>query len=447
MGTFSLQQIASILKCSLLTTGQATGVAVDSRLIKPQELFFALPGARADGHAFIKEAAEKGAIGAIVSKSYNGPDYGLPLMKAENPLVSLQTLAKTILAQRNQKIVAVTGSIGKTTTKDFITAMLKTEYKVGSTPGNSNSQIGVPLAILNHTDGSEEILVIEMGMTLPGQIANLVEIAPPDVALITYVALVHACNFEGLEDIGKAKAEIFSHPRTRLGILPRETDHFGDLSRIGSCAKLSFSVNPAASADFVMTCNQDSLIIRTKNETVTLPLLQVPGQHNLHNLLGAITVARSCDVSWHNIEKAIKTLELPERRLQRVEKDGIVFINDSYNAAAPSLKAALQSLPQPPVGGKKIAVIGEMLELGKFSHQCHKEVGDFALQHVHSVFCLGEGCAPIVEKWKAAKRPIYWTNEIEDLKKALKQEVKAGDVVLLKGSRAKGLWKIIEDWS
>ena len=218
-------------RCSL----SISGFSVDTRLTKPQEVFVALPGQQVDGHTFLGEAAAKGAIAAVVSKNYQGPDFGLPLIRVADGLQLLQDLAKHHLAKVNPRIVAVTGSIGKTTTKDFIGTLLKTKFKVGITPGNSNSQIGMPLAILNNFEGNEDIAVIEMGMTESGHISSLVRIAPPDVAVITSIALVHPCFFEGADEIetlgriGLAKAEIFSHPKTQMGILNYEIPNFDQL--------------------------------------------------------------------------------------------------------------------------------------------------------------------------------------------------------------------------
>lgn len=234
-----LSEVGGIL--GLPKTGEAIvrGVAVDSRQIKPGDLFFALPGAKADGHTFLEEAAKKGAAGAVVHHSYNGADFGLPLIKSDDVLQTLQELARKKVESARPRIVGITGSLGKTTTKEFVTTLLKAKYRVAASPGNSNSQIGLPLAILNHSGEGDEILVLEMGMTHPGEIHKLVSIAPPEVAVVTKVALVHACNFESIEEIAHAKGEIFSHPLTKMGIYNKESDFGGMLSGSGKCAKRS----------------------------------------------------------------------------------------------------------------------------------------------------------------------------------------------------------------
>lgn len=423
----------------------ASGVAVDSRLLRQSDLFFALPGAQVDGHTFLEEVSLKGASGAVVLSSYHGPDFGLPLIRSPNVLASLQTLAKTLLAQANMKVVAITGSVGKTTTKDFIAGLLHRKFRVSASPGNSNSQIGLPLTILNNTDLEDDILILEMGMTHPGQITQLIDIAPPAIAVVTTVALVHACNFDSLQGIAKAKAEIFSHPDTEVGIYHLESDIGKELNKSGLCKKFSFSTKKTE-ADYFLRDETNSMVIKEgQEEPVELPLLNLPGTHNRHNFLAAVAVARQCGMSWNEIIEAQSSLALPERRLEIIEKFGAIFVNDSYNASEMSVKAALDALPVPKKGSRRIAVLGEMMELGKFSKQCHRSVGEHALKCVDMMICFGEGCQPIFECWMQADRHVFWPADRSGAVAALRDHLQPGDVVLLKGSRSKGVWKVLEE--
>jgi UDP-N-acetylmuramoyl-tripeptide--D-alanyl-D-alanine ligase len=444
MKATSLKILAAMIGAETDSESLANGVAVDTRILKPEDLFFALPGENCDGHDFVGEAASKGCVGAVVSKKYKGESFGLPLLFVEDVLKALQNLAKLMLSQRKVTVVAVTGSLGKTTTKGFIAALLKHKFRVSVSPGNSNSQIGLPLTILNHTTAEDEVVVLEMGMSHPGQLSKLIEIAPPDIAVITTVALVHAENFTGLEEIARSKAEIFGHPSTRLGIYPADYDHGQALAETGVCPKLSFSITRSES-DFCMEAKEDSLHI-WENGRVSKPLphLLVPGVHNRHNFLAAVAVARNLGMDWEAIKAAQTSLELPERRLQTVKKNGVIFINDAYNASEMSMKAALSSLPQPENGGNTIAFLGGIVELGKFSEACHREVGKFALDYVDRMFCFGEDCLPIVEEWRHAGRLVVWTKKKEELMTELLQQLRPGDVVLLKGSQAKEVWKVLE---
>lgn len=444
MKLVSLKEIASLIGTITDSVHTVKGVAVDSRLLQHGDLFFALSGEHLDGHAFIPAAAASGAVGCVVNRAYQGPDCGLPLLYVDDVLSALQELAKVVLKKRESSIVAVTGSLGKTTTKGFIHTLLKHKFKVSSSPGNSNSQIGLPLSVINHTSEEDEVIILEMGMTKPGHISRLIEIAPPDVAVVTTVALVHAEHFDSLEKIVEAKAEIFRHPKTKLGIYSLNCDVGAILASRGSCKKRTFSIS--SDSDFSMEVKEDALWI-TENGTpaVKLPMLSVPGAHNRHNFLAAIAVARHYGLSWEEIQEAQASLELPERRLQAVEKNGVLFINDSYNASEQSMKAALDFLQQTKSGGRKIAFLGGMVELGKFSEGCHRAVGKYALSKVDQMFCFGEDCLPIFEEWKAVNRPIVWAKNREELAVALSKEIRSGDVVLLKGSRAKEVWKILDD--
>jgi UDP-N-acetylmuramoyl-tripeptide--D-alanyl-D-alanine ligase len=442
----TLAHVAHILNCqgsfpSFLIQGYCT----DSRLLKPGELFFALKGERVDGHDYLNDVQRQGAIAAVVSKKFLGEVKGLCLFVVEDPLHALQELARMVLIRSPTRIVGITGSIGKTSTKEFTKTLLGAKYRVAASPGNSNSQIGLPLAILNHTTGEEEILILEMGMTTAGNLARLVQIAPPEVAVITTVALVHACNFASIEDIAWAKAEIFSHSHTRLGVLHRDISNFPEICHVGICHKLSFSIN-SSDADYgVDPSGLDLVEARLEKKTFSLGALPVPGKHNMHNLLAAIAVARHFKISWEEIKQAVSALTLPDKRLQFVSHRNVLFLNDSYNACEPSVKAALETLPQPQDKGRKIAVLGSMMELGKFSRDCHQRVGEFALNYVEHLYCLGEECLPIYEIWKKAGRSVYFFNHRADLVACLRDELKPADVVLLKGSRSKELWKVLEE--
>lgn len=446
MRLMTMAQIAHVLNCKGFFSSQfIQGYCVDSRLLREGEIFFALKGQRVNGHVYLQEAQRKGALAAVVSKDYSIEAHSLPLLYVEDPLCALQELAKFALSLSSTRVVAITGSLGKTSTKEFTKTLLAKKYHVAASPGNSNSQVGLPLAILNHSTGKEDILVLEMGMTAPGHLTRLIQIAPPEVAVITNVALVHACNFKTLEDIAWAKAEIFLHSRTCLGVLNRDISNFMDIYQVGSCSKLSFSVT-SSQADYELT-SFDPYILQDRLEQTKISLgsLAIPGRHNFHNLMAAIAVARYFNLSWDEIKQAASSLTLPDQRLQFIQHRNVLFLNDSYNAAELSIKAALETLPQPKNGGRRIAVLGSMLELGNFSFDCHKRVGEFALSYVECMYCLGEECWPIYEVWKRAGRLVQMFKDRADLVACLKNDLKPSDVVLLKGSRSMELWKVLEE--
>ncbi|MBA3603767.1 MAG: UDP-N-acetylmuramoyl-tripeptide--D-alanyl-D-alanine ligase [Parachlamydiaceae bacterium] len=445
----------TLTKASVLIGSQvqneklAFGACVDSRLLKNGDLFFACSGAKCDGHQFLANAALKNASAAVVSEEYSGNNFGLPLIRVKCPRIALQVLAKKILQSYPTKIVAVTGSAGKTTTKEFLAHFLATKFRVASTPGNYNSQLGMPLTILNHIDGDEEMIVLEMGMTKAGHIASLVNIAPPDIALITGVSLAHAENFENLEAIIAAKAEIFSHPKTRLGIYDYQLKNSPSIQKTlhnlnhPNFRSFSFACEDQG-ADYTSKLTPQGIELMHKGATIVkLGPLTFPGKHNLHNFIAAALAANQCGIDWELIHQAAKTLTLPPMRLQIEEHHGITIVNDSYNALPVAVKAALNSLPMPKSGGKKIAVLSEMRELGSFSEHCHREVGEYALPLVDVLICLGDGCAPIYATWTKAGRQIILVKEVAEISEHLSALVKAGDVLLVKGSRPSNLSSLV----
>lgn len=444
MRLFTLAQIAKLLNQHIESSpALIQGFCVDTRHLKPGEIFFALKGEHVDGHDYLLEAQKKGAAAAVVSKAYAGPCNNLFMLRVEDPLQALQELAKQVLSNTPCRIAAITGSIGKTTTKEFANCLLSGKYRTAASPGNSNSQIGLPLAILNHTNGKEEILILEMGMTEPGNLLQLIQIAPPEVAVLTSVALVHACNFNSIEEIAWTKSEIFQHPHTRLGIMHREIPGYDQITCSSSCPKVSFSTTAPEAAYTLDPRNPKKLL--ADGQSITLDNFKLPGRHNLHNLLAAIALARHFNVGWDEIQQRIGHLQLPERRLQFLTHKDILFVNDSYNAAELSVKAALEALPQPMSRGRKIAVLGSMMELGKFSADSHRRVGEFALNCVDQIYCLGEECRPIYDLWTQSGKPVRLFHEFADLMDCLRQVLKPSDVVLIKGSRAKQMWRILDE--
>lgn len=421
------------------------GVATDSRLVKEGNLYFALKGERVDGHDFIPQAIERGAKGLVVEEAYSLP-CPVPLIKVPNVLEALQVLASNYLKTFQPKIVAVTGSLGKTTTKEFIVTLLKKKYRVGSSPGNHNSQVGLPLTILNHLQGNEEAVVLEMGMTHLGQIERLVQIAPPLIAVLTTIEAVHQINFSGLEFIADAKSEIFSHPLTRVGIFPYEIPFKEKIQQAGTCQKLTYSA-VSQEAQFCLKRFKNRILVDSPGEDTVMfdhqPLL---GIHNDHNMLAAITCAKLAGLNWYQIEAGLQELQLPERRLERVERNGMTFINDSYNAATSSVCAALTALQELAGGERKIAVLGDMLEMGQISRQEHQKVGEKALECADYLFCFGKEMYAAYEIWKCRKSSqAHWFSSREELSANLKLFLTKGDHVLLKGSRGMETWKVIDE--
>ncbi len=389
---------------------QVSGYQMDSRLVRSGDLFFAIVGEKSDGHDFLEKVASKGASGAVVSKNYLGPSYGLKLLRVDNVGESLREMARISLKKAPVPVIAVTGSVGKTTTKDFIATLLEAKYRVGKTVGSQNSKLTLPLTILNRASDIE-VLILEMGMSEMGDLKRLISIAPPTIAVLTKVALVHAVSFPGgLAEIAKAKAEIFSHPETKIAISNQAKEHI-----------------PFSSKDVLHFSE--------------LPFKE---DHFLHNLAAAVCVAKKMGLSEAQILSQIPKLTLPKMRFERIEKRGVLFINDAYNAGPESMKAALKSVQKIKAKGKKIAVLGSMKDLGDFCEQSHEQVGLYAGEVVDHLLAFGVEAEMLFKAFLESKKPAEFFLEKDLLKKRLKEIINEGDVVLVKGSRSLQMEQVIE---
>ncbi len=401
------------------------GAAIDSRLVKPCDLFFALPGEKVDGHTFLKLAAAKHAAAAVVHSSYEGDDFGLPLWHVSDVRATLQNVGRELFHKHPGKIIGITGSLGKTTTKVFARAFLGKQ--AFATAKSYNSQVTLPLSAFA-VRGNEKWLLLEMGMSEPGEIANLVSIAPPDIALITTVAPQHLNHFpDGVEGVMREKLSILSHPNTKLALLNHALPYDGP--------KKTFSVVDRA-ADYFLDQQGN---VHAEGEVFAFDLdlpLMVCGL----NVIAAIALARTLGVSWEHLQAC--RLKLPPMRFEMVKKEGIVFINDAYNANPDAMEAALKSLPK--TSGKRIAVLSEMDDLGDYAKEGHERVAKAALQHVDELLCIGGDLMEDV--WKNEGRTIQKFTSRKALGTALKKLVRPGDVVLLKGARSYALEQVLDQF-
>jgi UDP-N-acetylmuramoyl-tripeptide--D-alanyl-D-alanine ligase len=424
------------LECELET--QVTGYQIDSRMVGPGELFFALKGQKTDGHGYLADVAKRGAVGAVVSREYEGPDHGLVLLRVEDVVASLQGLARDMMADCKAVVVGVTGSLGKTTTKEFAATLLEGKFKVGKTYLNYNTKLTYPITLLNRT-GEEEVLVVEMGMSEPGDIGKLVQIAPPDVAVITKIAPVHVSYFSGgIVDIAKYKAEIFSHPKTKKCIFFHGLNEYPEAMGAIHGEKMSFSLEDRTADVFLS--NEYFVDERgVRAYQFDPPYKQ---SHILHNFLAAVCVARALKMEWDEINRQVPKLALPKMRFEQFEKDGVIFINDAYNANPDSMRAALSHLPEPKEGGKRIGVLGMMVDMGPDSENIHREVGRFAQKYVDHLLVMGKEATPIFEGFQEVKKPAEQYERFEYLARRLKQLMSPGDVVLVKASRTVQMEKL-----
>ncbi len=415
-----MREIAGLLGVSASSSSQVSGYQIDSRSVCPGDLFFAVVGERHDGHDFLREVRAAGAVGAVVSKTYGGPDFGLVLLKVDDVVLSLQTLAKKSLEGASIQIVGITGSVGKTTTKDFTATLLEGKYRVGKTLQSQNSKLTLPLTVLNRLDDIE-VLVLEMGMSEPGDIERLVGIAPPDIAVLTKVALAHAAFFPGgLSEIARGKGAIFSSPKTRCALFDRDFLHYPEVVEKIQCEKKIFS---------------------EESEPIRAPFKE---PHIVHNFWAAVSVARAMKMEWDEIDRQIPKLQLPKMRFEQFEKEGVLFINDAYNANPESMRAALFSLGAIKSPGKKIALLGTMKELGNLSEAQHREIGLYAQQFVDHLLVLGEEAKPLFDSYRESKIEAEFFLDLKQMALRLKEIKETGDAVLIKGSRSMSMETVLE---
>lgn len=439
-----LTQIARQLGCAEgPLAGWVGAVAIDSRQVQPGDLFFALKGQRTDGHLFLKEVALRGACAAVVQRGCAPSVAELPLIYVEDVLRSLQGLAGEELAAMGCRVVAVTGSVGKTTTKEFLATLLGTRYRVAKTQGNQNTQIGVPLSILG-SRGDEELFVVEMGMSGPGQIARLVEVAPPDVALITKIALSHAQSFpeKGLQGIAEAKAEILSSARTKHAVIAAQAWQFAAVQRRCACEKTTYAV-AVQNADVQLWQEEGGFVVKEGERTIGCCSLPFPeALHLCENFLGAAVGAHLLGVPWEEILHAARQLTPYQGRCSTRSQGGILFIDDSYNANPESMRSALCSLRAMRTEGRRIAVLGAMKELGPFCEESHREIGRLAAQVADLLLCYGRECLPMLEIFAQQGKGAHYFEELSQMQASLMRIAQPGDLVLVKGSASNQLQRL-----
>lgn len=407
------------------------GANIDSRKIQPGQLFVALIAAR-DGHDFIPGALEKGAAAVLCSRVVG--DF--PAIVVEDTRIALGQIAAGFLQEMAPKIIGVTGSVGKSTTKEMIAAVLATTYKVSKTPANHNNDLGMPAAVLA-MDADSEAVVLEMGMSHFGEIAYLSQMAKPHIGVIINVGTMHIENLGSREGILQAKLEItqgmdasgklilFGDDDYLWGSrenLPVSAEYFG----VGShCAVRGDNVTHSTEGIRYTACYGD------RSFPVYLPL---EGEHYVADSLAAIHVGLALGVTEENIQKGLSEFRTMEGRQEIFDHKGITVIKDCYNAGPESMEAALKVLGNRQ--GRRIAVLGDMLELGSHSPAAHEKVGQLAAKYAHILLCHGpESVAMLRGAKNAGMEQATHYEEKEALAKDLIAMAKPGDIVLFKGSR------------
>lgn len=407
--------------------------ATDTREVGENDVFFAIKGKRFNANEAVLEVFKSGAAICIVDEIKVDIDK-IPsdktLVLVDNVTLALGKIAKKYRETLNLKIVGVTGSVGKTSSRDMITAVLSNKYKVFKTKGNYNSEIGLPLMILS-IDDSYDVAVLEMGMDKKGDIEYLVDIANPDIAVITNIGVSHIESLGSRDNIYEAKMEITSKFNdNNILIVNGEDDYLGKISE--KSFKVVKTGKDIKYSNVVLDSNSSQFDV-TYNNTLTKVNLNIPGKHNIINSLLAITVGIELDVDMKNVSNILNKTDKTSMRLDFMKLDDITIINDCYNASPDSMKAAIDVLSNIN-RGRRLAVLGTMKELGPNSKSYHREVAEhIAKNNIDKVYVYGE----YMNEFKDALNDYCeYFEDKNELISALKKEIKGEDTVLVKASRS-----------
>lgn len=420
-------------------------LSTDTRKIENNNIFLALKGENFNGNKYVKEAFNKGASIAIVDEVlFDSEEVNGVVIKVKDTKRALLNIAKGYREKLGIKVVGITGSTGKTSTKDLVSAFLSGKYKVFKTKGNFNNEIGLPLMVLE-LNSSIDVAVLEMGMSDFNEIHNLSECANPDIAMITNIGVSHIENLKTRENILKAKMEITDFfNKDNILILNNEDDMLQTVnSNMYEIVKIGYNQGCDYFAENIKLGKETTSFDFNYNgekHTITLPMV---GAHNVLNALLGIAASYKLGLTVREIKKGLKNLEATSMRLEFIESEkGVEIINDCYNASPDSMKAALDVLKSRE-GKRKIAILGTMRELGDEASRSHKEVGKYAKDRVDLLMVCGEHIDDFKEGFEKDKIKLYNTKVslINDLNSIIKPE----DVVLVKASRGEKFEEIVEE--
>jgi UDP-N-acetylmuramoyl-tripeptide--D-alanyl-D-alanine ligase len=454
MNALTLSQIAQFAGGSLSPgTGEIrlSKVSTDSRTLKPGELFVALRGENFDGHKFVEAVAKAGAAGAMVDLHWHGKvPNGFALIRVPDTLVAYQNLAANYRKSLSLKVLAITGSNGKTSTKDFVASVLARKFRVTKTEGNYNNHVGLPRTMLEATS-DHEIGVWEIGMNHPGEVAALSKIAAPDAAIITNVGVAHIEFMGSREAIAQEKGALAEAVGPEGVIVLNADDSFSQGIAERTRARVIFAGTTGGSirADEITQSANGSEFTILEGAHRCRAQLPVPGLHMVQNAMLAVAAGRGFGLSLEECAAGLVGTPLTKARLQIREIRGIQFLDDSYNANPDSMKAALRTLLELDADGKRIAVLGEMRELGNETESGHREVGETAAAlKVDYLIAIGSVAAAIADAaGQAGLKNSVTVESSGEAAELLGQIAAPGDLVLIKGSRLARTELVLEQFA
>ncbi|WP_137154555.1 UDP-N-acetylmuramoylalanyl-D-glutamyl-2,6-diaminopimelate--D-alanyl-D-alanine ligase [Rhizobium sp. FKL33] len=434
-----------------------TGISIDSRAIQPGEAFFAIKGDRVDGHDYANIAAAHGAALLVVSEG-KLPALGAvnaPMLVVPDVLEAMEKLGRAARDRSNARIIAVTGSVGKTTTKDMLRQVLGAAGKVHYSPASFNNHWGVPLT-LARMPADADYGVFEIGMNHPNEIRPLVKMVRPHVAIITTIAAAHLGNFSGLDEIARAKAEIFEGvAENGAALINRDIEQFELLDQLAAEAHVAhtYSFGAHAKADFRLIDYQQEdqhgvfwAIVAGRTIEVAI---QAPGRHIAENALAVLAASYLAGADLDTVVSAFAGVGAGKGRgaRSRLTTPGGAFtlIDESYNANPASMRAAIALLgaAKPDAGGRRIAVLGDMLEMGDYSPQVHADLAQpIGAEPIDAVWLAGPDMAYLRDALGDSRSVLYWPT-VDEMKAYVVDNVRPGDVVMIKSSNGSGCGRIV----
>jgi UDP-N-acetylmuramoyl-tripeptide--D-alanyl-D-alanine ligase len=427
-----------------------SGCSIDSRTVGLGQLFFAVKGERLDGHDYVQQALERGALAAVVRKDqllrYQGSER---LLAVDDTLGALQALARAVRKVWGKPLIAVTGSAGKTTTKEAIAHVLSSRFRVLKSEGNFNNHFGLPLMLLK-LEPEYDVAVIEMGMSHAGEIRALAKIAQPEIGVVTNVAPVHLEFFDSLAGIARAKYELVeSLPASGTAILNADDEYVSQFGRDFKGKVVMYGTRATADvrAESIQSKGAEGteldVVVGSVREHARLPLV---GEHNASNALAAVAVGVERGLKPSEAVAALSTLKPADKRGQVLQVGNITVINDCYNSNPKALEAMLDALAAMPAK-RRIVVAGEMLELGTAGEDLHRKAGQHVAEKKIDVLLGVRGLAQaMVDGAKQAGTNAEFVASPEEAGVGLAREARDGDVVLLKASRGVKLERALETW-
>lgn len=422
----------------------AKGIVIDSRQIEPGYIFVATKGERVDGHQFIPDVFAKGAM-AVICEVLPEEDLG-PCILVKDSFMALKQAAAFYRQQLNIRVVGITGSVGKTSTKEFVASVLSEKYKVHKTAGNYNNEVGLPLTIFGIQE-DDQIAVLEMGINTFGEMHRLSEVAKPDICVMTNIGQCHLENLIDRDGILRAKSEIFDfmNPKGTV-VVNGDDDKLATIHEVYGKAPVTFGMNKqnAIWADHIENRGLlGSCADIHMGDGVVHAIIPLPGEHMIYNAMAAAAVALQFGMSKEEIAAGISHVEAVAGRSYLVEAGDKVIIDDCYNANPVSMKAAIDLLATAP--GRKVAILGDMFELGENEKAMHGEVGEYAAEKgIDLILCVGELSEAMYQEAAGSGGNAKYYETREALEAVLNEILQPGDTVLVKASHSMAFENLVK---